>query len=96
VPIAAWLRGDLAEFARALLLSSACRDRGVFDTAHVERLLALNARGRDLDLQLWTMLSFELWCQRFLDPSPRQQPAPVRTARRRTPAIVRITSAQTA
>jgi len=96
VPIAAWLRGDLAEFARALLLSSACRDRGVFDTAHVERLLALNARGRDLDLQLWTMLSFELWCQRFLDPSPRQQPAPVRTARRLTPAIVRITSAQTA
>ena len=28
--------------------SSACRDRGVFDTAQVERLLALNARGRDL------------------------------------------------
>jgi asparagine synthase (glutamine-hydrolysing) len=96
VPIAAWLRGDLAEFARGLLLSSACRDRGVFETSHVERLLALNARGRDLDLQLWTMLSFELWCQRFLDGSPRQQPAPVRTARRLTPAVVRITSAQTA
>jgi asparagine synthase (glutamine-hydrolysing) len=96
VPIAAWLRGDLAEFARDLLLSSACRDRGVFDTAHVERLLALNARGRDLDLQLWTMLSFELWCQRFLDPSPRQQPAPVRTARRITPAVVRVTTTQTA
>jgi asparagine synthase (glutamine-hydrolysing) len=96
VPIAAWLRGDLAEFARSLLLSSACRDRGVFDPAHVERLLALNARGRDLDLQLWTMLSFELWCQRFIDHSPRQQPAPVRTARRLTPAVVRITTAQTA
>jgi asparagine synthase (glutamine-hydrolysing) len=96
VPIAEWLRGDLAEFARGLLLSSACRDRGVFDTAHVERLLALNARGRDLDLQLWTMLSFELWCQRFMDPSPRQQPAPVRAARRITPAVVRVTTAQTA
>jgi asparagine synthase (glutamine-hydrolysing) len=96
VPIASWLRGDLAEFARGLLLSPACRDRGVFDTAHVERLLALNARGRDLDLQIWTMLSFELWCQRFLDPSPRQQPAPVRTARRITPAVVRVTTAQTA
>ena len=96
VPIAAWLRGDLAQFARGLLLSSACRDRGVFDTAQVERLLTLNARGRDLDLQLWTMLSFELWCQRFMDPSPRQQPAPVRTARRITPAVVRVTTAQTA
>ena len=96
VPLAAWLRGDLAGFARDLLLSSACRDRGVFETAHVERLLALNARGRDLDLQLWTMLSFELWCQRFLDGSTRQQPAPVRTARRLTPAVVRITTPQTA
>jgi asparagine synthase (glutamine-hydrolysing) len=96
VPIAAWLRGELADFARGLLLSSACRDRGVFETAHVERLLALNARGRDLDLQLWTMLSFELWCQRFLDGSPRQQPAPVRTARRISPAVVRVTTPQTA
>jgi asparagine synthase (glutamine-hydrolysing) len=96
VPIASWLRGDLSEFARSLLLSTACRERGVFDPTHVERLLTLNARGRDLDLQIWTMLSFELWCQRFLDPSPRQQPAPVRPARRTAPAVVRITSAQTA
>jgi hypothetical protein len=68
----------------------------VFNPAQVERLLTLNARGRDLDLQLWTMMSFELWCQRFLDPSPRQQPAPVRPARRTAPAVVRITTAQTA
>jgi hypothetical protein len=30
-------------------------------------LLQLHERGRNLDLQLWTMLSFELWCRRFLD-----------------------------
>jgi hypothetical protein len=29
--------------------------------------LQLHQRGRDLDLQLWTTLSFELWCRRFLD-----------------------------
>ena len=96
VPIATWLRGDLAEFARSLLLSSACRQRGFFNPSQVERLLTLNARGRDLDLQLWTMLSFELWCQRFLDATPRQQPAPVRPARRLAPAVVRLTTAQTA
>lgn len=96
VPMATWFRGDLAEFARGLLLSQACRERGVFNPTQVERLLTLNARGRDLDLQLWTMMSFELWCQRFLDPSPRQQPAPVRPARRTAPAVVRITTAQTA
>jgi asparagine synthase (glutamine-hydrolysing) len=96
VPIASWLRGDLAAFARDLLLSQASRQRGIFDTAQVERLLALNARGRDLDLQLWTMMSFELWCQRFLDAQPRQQPAPVRPARSLAPAIVRMTTPQTA
>ena len=91
VPLASWLRGELADFTRSVLLSTASRERGVFDTAQVERLLRLNARGRDLDLQLWTMMSFELWCRRFLDPTPQQQPAPVRPARRVAPAVVRIT-----
>ena len=95
VPIAKWLRSDLAGFARALLLSDDCRQRGIFDAAHVERLLTLNARGRDLDLQLWTMMSFELWCQRFLDATPHQQPLPVRPARQRAPAIVRLGTAHT-
>jgi asparagine synthase (glutamine-hydrolysing) len=95
VPIASWLRGELADFARALLLSDGCRQRGIFDPTQTERLLTLNARGRDLDLQLWTMMSFELWCQRFLDATPHQQPAPVRPAQQRARAIVRLGTAQT-
>jgi asparagine synthase (glutamine-hydrolysing) len=67
VPLARWFRGDLSEFARDLLLSDTCRQRGVFDPDYVNRLLQLNDRGRDLDLQLWTILSFEVWCRRFLD-----------------------------
>ena len=67
VPIARWFRGELAGFARDVLLSDTCRQRGILDTRFVERLLTLNARGRDLDLQLWTALSFEMWCRRFLD-----------------------------
>ena len=74
MPLATWFRGDLAGFARDLLLSTRCRERGFFDTGYIERLLALNERGRNLDLQLWTVMSFELWCQRFLDPTPRPQP----------------------
>jgi hypothetical protein len=42
------------------------------------------------------MMSFEVWCQRFLDAQPRQQPAPVRPARSLAPAIVRMTTPQTA
>ena len=88
VPLARWFRGELAGFTRDLLLSGTCRQRGVFDIRQIERLLALNDRGRDLDLQLWTLLSFELWCRRFLDASPQHQPAPIRPTRYRAPAIV--------
>jgi asparagine synthase (glutamine-hydrolysing) len=94
VPLANWFRGDLATFARDVLLSDSSRQRGYLNTQYVERLLDLNARGRDLDLQLWTTLSFELWCQRFLDPTPRAQPAPIRQTRRVAPAVVRVTAAQ--
>jgi asparagine synthase (glutamine-hydrolysing) len=88
VPIARWFRGELAGFTRDLLLSGTCRQRGFFDIGYVEQLLRLNDRGRDLDLQLWTMLSFELWCRRFLDVTPHSQPAPIRETRYRAPAIV--------
>jgi asparagine synthase (glutamine-hydrolysing) len=67
VPLARWLRGPLLAYARDVLLSDTSRNRGVLNPAEVERLLALHQRGRDLDQQLWTMLSFELWCRRFLD-----------------------------
>jgi asparagine synthase (glutamine-hydrolysing) len=76
VPIAHWLRGELAGFARDLLLSPTCRQRGMFEPQYVARLLQLNQRGRNLDLQLWTLLSFELWCRRFLDRAPARATAP--------------------
>jgi len=94
VPLATWFRGDLATFARDVLLSEPCRQRGYLNTKYVEQLLALNARGRNLDLKLWTTLSFELWCQRFLDPTPRPQPVPIRQTRRVAPAVIRTTTAQ--
>ena len=93
VPMATWFRGDLAGYARDLLLSARCRDRGIFEPRAIERLLQLNERGRNLDLQLWTVMSFELWCQRFLDPTPRTQPAPIRDTRRVRPAVIRTAQA---
>jgi asparagine synthase (glutamine-hydrolysing) len=73
VPLARWFRGELSGFARDILLSDTCRQRGFLDVGYVERLLRLHQRGRDLDLQLWTILSFELWCRRFLD-MPLERP----------------------
>jgi len=72
VPLSRWFRGELSGFARDLLLSDTCRQRGIFNVGYLERMLQLNAQGRDLDLQLWTALSFEMWCRRFLDSSPHR------------------------
>ena len=67
VPLGSWFRGQLGGFLREHLLSSHCQQRGIFDTAYVERLITLHERGRPLDFHLWTLLSFELWCRAFID-----------------------------
>jgi asparagine synthase (glutamine-hydrolysing) len=67
VPLAAWFRGPQAGYVREVLLSRASRQRGVINPAYVERLIQLNDRGRDMDRELWTLLSFEQWCRTFLD-----------------------------
>jgi asparagine synthase (glutamine-hydrolysing) len=67
VPLAHWFRGELAPFAHDVLLSDTCRQRGILQRGQVEQLLRMNTQGRDCDLQLWTLLSFELWCRRFVD-----------------------------
>jgi asparagine synthase (glutamine-hydrolysing) len=70
VPLSFWLRGDLEGFARDVLLSRRCSERNIINTAYVARLLDLHRGGRPLDLQLWTLISFELWCRTFLDQQP--------------------------
>ena len=74
VPLGSWFRGELGGLTRELLLGERSLRRGILEPAYVERLLALHGRGRPLDLELWTLLSFELWCRRFLDEA---KPAPV-------------------
>jgi asparagine synthase (glutamine-hydrolysing) len=75
VPLGRWFRGRLSEFVRELLLSTRARQRGIFNPAYVEGLLRRNESGRDLDFQLWTLISFELWARRFLDDPRPWSPA---------------------
>ncbi|MBI2821389.1 MAG: asparagine synthase (glutamine-hydrolyzing), partial [Acidobacteria bacterium] len=67
VPLGHWFRGKLKDFVRDLLLGAKSRQRGIYNPAYIERLLDRHGQGRDLDLQLWTLISFELWCRMFLD-----------------------------
>ena len=83
VPLAHWFRGELSSFVRDLLFSRACRERGLFNAAYVERLLQLHEGGRDIDLQLWTLLSLELWCRQVLDAPLHRVELPPRATRQR-------------
>lgn len=74
IPLGRWFRGQLATFVHDLLLSETSRRRGIFSPKHIERLIRRNERGRQLDLQLWTLVSFEMWCTTFLDRAPGREP----------------------
>jgi asparagine synthase (glutamine-hydrolysing) len=67
IPLGRWFRGELSSYLHDLLLSPRSLQRGLFRKSYLERLISMNNRGRSLDLQLWTLITFELWCRRFLD-----------------------------
>src|SRR5262249_19405167 len=67
IPLRQWFRGNLNGYVRELLLAGKSKSRGIFNTTYIEALLDRHQRGRELDLQLWTLISFELWCRTFLD-----------------------------
>jgi asparagine synthase (glutamine-hydrolysing) len=75
VPLEHWFRGQLSSYVRDLLLSEKSRQRGIFNAAAIEKLLHLHQRGRARDLELWTLISFELWCRTFLDNPVRRATA---------------------
>jgi len=67
-PVGDWLRQELREMAHDVLLSSAASDRGIFQKAYVERLLAEHASNRvQHDTRLWALLMLELWFRMWVD-----------------------------
>jgi asparagine synthase (glutamine-hydrolysing) len=73
VPLGQWFRQGLSGFVQELLLSDCARQRGIFERRYIERLLRMHMAGRNLDLQIWTLVSFELWCRMFLDRTQKQE-----------------------
>jgi asparagine synthase (glutamine-hydrolysing) len=82
VPLGQWFKGRFDDFLHDLLLSDTSKRRGILNVAHVEHLIQKHREGRPLDNQLWTLISFELWCRTFMDrkPVPRGQPGGTRAA----------------
>ena len=72
VPFAKWLKGELRPLARDLLSTERLRRGGLFNAEYVARLQDEHERGvanhRKL---LWTLLSFELWRESFVETPKR-------------------------
>ena len=94
IPLGRWFRGQLSPFVRDLLLSPTCLKRGLFRKSYVERLIEMNDRGRSLDLQLWTLITFELWCRRFIDEGAFCRAIPTAARRNIRPRVERARSAE--
>ncbi len=66
VPVAAWLRGPLEPFAREVLSAANLESQGCLDPATVRGVLDAHATGReDLSRQLWGLIAFTLWFDRY-------------------------------
>jgi asparagine synthase (glutamine-hydrolysing) len=75
IPAAAWLRGELEPFAREVLSPDALRRQGFFRPDAVTALIDRHvSRREDLSRQLWGLLSFTLWHERWVE-APAGEPA---------------------
>jgi len=67
-PIRSWLRGPLRPMVDELLSAETLRRRGLFEPAEVRRVVEANLSGReDYNLQVFQLLTLELWQQAFID-----------------------------
>jgi asparagine synthase (glutamine-hydrolysing) len=68
IPLADWLRNDLREYARDVLLDPGSVARGYFRTEYVRDMLDRHAAGtEDRSAGIWTLLMFELWHREVVD-----------------------------
>ena len=67
LPLRRWMKHDLAQMTRDLLLDKTARDRGLFDPREVLRILDSMDSDRNAPDRAWTLLMLELWFREFID-----------------------------
>ncbi|MFL6015561.1 MAG: asparagine synthase (glutamine-hydrolyzing), partial [Gaiellaceae bacterium] len=71
IPAAAWLRGDLAPFARETLAADVLRRQGFFRPEAVHRIVDEHVTGaEDWSRSIWGLLSFTLWYEHHVERTP--------------------------
>jgi hypothetical protein len=68
--MAAWLRGDLREYSRELLLDRASFSQQRFRPSAIEALLDEHSAGADNSQRIWALLMLELWQAEVVAPRP--------------------------
>jgi asparagine synthase (glutamine-hydrolysing) len=67
-PIRSWLRGPLQPMVNDLLSAETIKQRGLFRPEEVRRVIEANLSGReDYNLQVFQLLTLELWQRAFID-----------------------------
>ncbi|MFH1784735.1 MAG: asparagine synthase-related protein [bacterium] len=68
IPVAKWLRQDLRDYTKDILLNEKSVNRGYFDKKYVEQLIGEHISGhRDHGYRLWALLILELWHRVYID-----------------------------
>jgi asparagine synthase (glutamine-hydrolysing) len=68
IPIAEWLKGRLNPLMHDMLGDDRLRSQGLFNADYVQRLIREHETGvASHHKELWTLLVFQLWADRFLD-----------------------------
>jgi asparagine synthase (glutamine-hydrolysing) len=77
-PVRGWMRDNLREFTDDMLCSSDARTKDLFQPQELRRMMEENRSGqRDHSLQLWAMLTFEVWLRSIAgrqDWTPSEDP----------------------
>lgn len=76
-PVRRWIQRDLRAMVADVLSPERLRRRGIFDPQAVATLIAGNDRGRlDAAYTILSLLTVELWCERFIDRPQRRTVMP--------------------
>ncbi len=71
VPVRQWLREELYDVSRDILLDQRTRNRGIFNSSYVELLFKQHASGEgDFSKNIWNLLILEMWMRSFIDGEP--------------------------
>ena len=71
IPIARWLATDLRDIVADQLSPARVKGQGLFEPQAIVAMLDAHwSGGRDFSRSIWTLLMFDLWCDRYLKKDP--------------------------